>query len=147
MILSESPRIAWMASGFWRSPLFHLLSSGISFQVGSRGFNKVLACSWLSFSAWFYLAFEGRRGRLCSWRQWEWTVLHFLKVHWLNSNVNLPRAGCLFVVVKSDFKWQFLSLMMGWKARRKIKRGDRISICMANDPLTYNLMYTRCCLW
>lgn len=37
----------------------------------------------------------------------------FLKVHWFNSNVNLLRAECLFVVVTSDFKWQLLSLMMG----------------------------------
>lgn len=37
----------------------------------------------------------------------------FLKVHWLNSKINLPTARCLFVDTQSDFKWQFLSLMMG----------------------------------
>lgn len=74
-------------------------------------------------------------------------VLHFLKAHWFNSNVNLPRAGCLFVVVRSDFQWQFLSLMMGWKARRKMKGRGRISICVANDLLTRDLMHTHRCLW
>lgn len=66
----------------------------------------------------------------------------FVKVHWLNSNVNLPRAGCLFVDVRGDFKWQFLSLMMRRKARRKIRGGVRISICVADDLFTHNLMHT-----
>lgn len=70
----------------------------------------------------------------------------FLKVHWLDSNVNLPGVGCLFVDVSSDFKWQFLSLMR-WVTRRKIKGGGRISICLANDLLTHSLMRIHNAVW
>ena len=37
--------------------------------------------------------------------------------------------------------------MMGWKARRKMKGRGRISICVANDLLTRDLMHTHRCLW
>lgn len=127
--------------------LFFLLGCSITSRL-DPGVSTML---WVALSldslAWFCFTFEGRRRRLCSWRWWEWVnCFSFLKVHWLNSKISLPTAGCLFVDIKSDFKWQFLSLMMGWKQGEKLKEEAEFQ-CQANDLLTLNPTRTRCCLW
>lgn len=65
----------------------------------------------------------------------------FLKVHWLNSNANLPRAGHLFVDVRSELQVAIPVINDGVR-RRNIKGGGRITIYLANDLLTHNLMCT-----
>lgn len=69
-----------------------------------------------------YFPSEGGRMKETSprWgRWWKWTVPCVLKVHWLNSRVNLPRALCSIVADRSDLYQVALVISDGGKSKEK----------------------------